>query len=190
MLTLHHGLGPGSLAILMEDDRLLSVHLQRFLADHRVPYCLPLYDDQGRYVFAAPAKIKVLANALLRSVAVGHDNELFILAADLLELEDDLAPLLRAVGVALARQHQVMLVLPLPRGVSLEDSPVDLGSSKREERQAALRLITQERLQRSYRKVAKAFSRKGVTVVRAEGEQSVRLILARMEQIRLAGRTR
>jgi hypothetical protein len=47
-----------------------------------------------------------------------------------------------------------------------------------------------ERLQRSYKKVAKAFSRKGVAVLRADSEQSVRLILTRMEQIRLAGRRR
>jgi hypothetical protein len=190
LLSAEHGLAPGGAATLMEDDKLLSQHLQQFLGEHRVPFALPLYDDLGRYQFSAPAKVEVLAKALLHSVAVGRDNELFILAVDLLELEDRLEPLLRAVGVALARQHQVMLVLPLPAGINLDDLPIALGSFQEKERQAIIGLAMRERLQRSYKKVAKAFSRKGVAVLRADSEQSVRLILTRMEQIRLAGRRR
>ena len=84
----------------MEDDDRFSNCLQRFLAEHHVPYPLPLYDHRGRYLFASPTKVKVLADALVRAVGKGHDNELYVLLADLLELTEDLAPFLRAVKVA------------------------------------------------------------------------------------------
>src|SRR5439155_358262 len=82
-------------------------------------YPLPLYDARGRYLFAAPRKVEVLAGALLRAVGKGRDNELFVLLADLLELDDHLAPLLAAVKVAVARHHQIMVVCPWPPGIPL-----------------------------------------------------------------------
>src|SRR5262249_11697249 len=117
LLSARYGLAPGGLAALMEQDGPFSLAVQRFLAEHQVPYELPLYDARGRYLFAAPAKVGVLAEALLRAVGKGHDNELFVLLADLLELDDRLAPLLSAVKVAAARHHQVMVLCPWPPGV-------------------------------------------------------------------------
>lgn len=117
ILSVQYGLVPGGLAVLMEDDEHFSLCLQRFLADHQVPYSLPLYDETGRYLFAAPQKIQVLSRALLRAVGRGRDNELFVLLVELLELPDQLGPLLRAVRAALARHHQVMVICPWPAGV-------------------------------------------------------------------------
>src|SRR5439155_16616854 len=112
-----YGLAPGGLAMLMEDDGLMIRYAQRFLADHQVPYPLPMYDRNGRYLFAAPGKIQVLATALLRAVGKGHDNELFVLLVDLLELEDHLGPLLQAVRVARGRHHRVLVICPWPPGI-------------------------------------------------------------------------
>src|SRR5262249_7552187 len=77
LLALRHG--PGGLATLLEDDDQFGLVLQRFLGEHQVPYALPLYDEHGRYLFAAPEKIGVLARALLQAVRKGHDTELFLL---------------------------------------------------------------------------------------------------------------
>src|SRR5262249_450252 len=60
LAQLHH-MGPGGLAALLENDRQLALHLQRFLAHHQVPFSLPFYDSEGRYLFASPGKIEVLA---------------------------------------------------------------------------------------------------------------------------------
>src|SRR5262249_49239233 len=114
LLSVRYGLAPGGLAALMEDDRRFAECVQHFLAEHHVPYPLPLYDRHGRYLFGSPGKVDVLARALLHAVGKGHDNELFVLLVDLLELPDQLEPLLRAVKVALARHHQVMLICPWP----------------------------------------------------------------------------
>ena len=72
LLSVQYHLGPGGLAVLLEDDERFSLYLQRFLADHHVPYTLPLYDDSGKYLFAAPEKIEVLARGLLRAVGRGR----------------------------------------------------------------------------------------------------------------------
>ena len=87
-------------SLLLEDDQALRIRLQRFLGEHHVPYPLPLYDETGRYAFASPGKVEVLANALLATVAHGRDNELYILLVDLVELDGWVEPLLRAVKVA------------------------------------------------------------------------------------------
>ena len=88
-------IAPGGLAALLEDDDAFALLLQRFLNEHQVPYSLPLYGPDGRYLFAAPEKVPVLAKALLRAVGKGRDNELFVLLVDLLELDDYLEPMLR-----------------------------------------------------------------------------------------------
>src|SRR5262249_20144835 len=125
ILAVRHGLGPGGVEALMEDDDLLSLQLQRFLSEHQVPYAVPLYDAAGRYVFARPEKVQVLARALTWAAGHGRDNELFVLLADLLELDGQLGPVFEAVRVALARHHQVILVVPWPPGLALpgEEDP-------------------------------------------------------------------
>src|SRR5262249_1262048 len=117
LLSVRYGLFPGGVEALLEDDDQFVLLLQRFLAEHQVPSRVPLYAAAGRYLFAAPEKIGVLSSALLRAVGKGHDNELFVLLVDLLELDDHLDPLLKAVRVAVSRHHQVLLVCPWPPGL-------------------------------------------------------------------------
>src|SRR5579884_344851 len=122
IVSARYGLAPGGLAALLEDDDAFSLYVQRFLNEHQVPFTLPLYSPEGRYLFAAPDKVRMLADALVRAVGRGRDNELFVLLADLLELDDALDPLLRAVRVALGRHHQVILICPWPPGLELPSS--------------------------------------------------------------------
>ena len=58
---------------------------------------------------------------LLRCVSRGHDNELFVLLADLLEMGEHIDPLLRAVRVARARHHQVFVICPWQPGIPPPD---------------------------------------------------------------------
>ncbi|HTU20990.1 MAG TPA: DUF58 domain-containing protein, partial [Gemmataceae bacterium] len=131
IVSARYGLAPGGLAALLEDDDAFSLLLQRFLSEHQVPYSLPLYSPEGRYLFAAPAKVPVLADALVRAVGKGRDNELFVLLADLLELDEALDPLLRAVRVALGRHHQVVLICPWPPGLELPREQSRLAATRR-----------------------------------------------------------
>ncbi len=200
LLSVRYGLAPGGLETLMEDDDQLSLLLQRFLTEHRVPFALPLYDRQGRYQFAAPEKVSVLAAALVRAVGKGHDNELFVLLADLLELDDQLDPLLKAVRLAMSRKHQVLLVCPWPPGIepptergagrkrgsaSLSDEQPVTGSIGSE-----IMAATTQRFHDAYARVRRAFGRLGVPVVCAEGGEPVPLILQRLDRLRSPGRNR
>jgi hypothetical protein len=191
LISVRHGLAPGGLSLLLEDDDAFALHLQRFLAEHQVPYTLPLYDPTGRYLFAAPAKVEVLSRALAHAVARSHDNELFVLLADLLELPDQLGPLLRTVKVALARHHQVVVICPWPPGVP-PPRPGERGPALHLPKQGppsleqALRQTTAWRYQESFHRLRRAFARLGVPVLCTQGEDPAPLIVERIDLLRTA----
>jgi uncharacterized protein (DUF58 family) len=207
ILAERYHLAPGGVGILVEDDERFSLYLQRFLAEHQVPYPLPLYDRRGHYLFASAGKVEVLAGALVRAVGKGHDNELFVLLADLLELTDQLEPLLRAVRVTLARHHQMLVICPWPPGApappsrrsaergaqSADPNLVSSGSPRsalRASRSHAPALVTQattERLHRAFERLQKTFARLGVPVLCAASGDPVRLILERLDRLRILG---
>jgi hypothetical protein len=192
LLSVRYGLAPGGLAALLEDDGLMIRYMQRFLADHQVPYPQPLYDRKGRYLFAAPGKIPVLAAALLRAVGKGHDNELFVLLVDLLELEDHLGPLLQAIKVARARHHRVMIVCPWPPGVRppRESSAGVRGAPLPSRLEDALHQTTTDRFHRAFYHLRRTFARLGVQVLCAQDRDPAALILQRLDQLRHLGRRR
>jgi uncharacterized protein (DUF58 family) len=191
LLSIRSGLAPAGVGLLLEDDEALVAALQRFLAEHHIPYPLPLYDRRGQYLFTSPGKVEVLAQALLRAVGKGHDNELFVLLVDLLELTDELAPLLRAVKVSLARHHQVFVICPWPPGIPPPDSRQSLQHTAqtlpREDVQLLMREATAARLHHAYHRLRKTFARMGVPVVCAESGDPVRLILDRLNRLRALG---
>ncbi len=191
LLAVHYRLGPGGLALLLEDDERCGFYLQKFLAAHQVPYPLPFYDAAGDYLFAAPGKVPVLARALLRAVARGRDNELFVLLADLLEL-GELEPLLGAVQVALARHHQVLVICPWPPGLPRLDPQAVAGDapagqegwSAEEEMQRASLL----RFHQRYHALRRRFGALGVPVVCAAEDDAAALVLQRLERLRTFAR--
>jgi uncharacterized protein (DUF58 family) len=188
VLTVVQGYSPGVMAQLMEDDTFFGLALQDFLAQHNVPYPVALYDWRGKYQFAEPQKIDVLSASLLRAVRRAHDNELFVLMVDLVEQMDAIEPLRRALRVALGRHHRVVLVspwqpdVPLPGTSQKIERPRWSGDVAGQLRQA---LIT--RYHNAHEQIRREFGRIGVTVVRALQDDSMQLILDRMEQLRMAG---
>jgi uncharacterized protein (DUF58 family) len=202
LLAVQHDLGAGALETLLEDDDQLSLQIQRFLADHQVPCKLPLYDNRGRYRFAAAAKVDVLGKALLQAVRRGRDNELFVLLADLLELDDSLEPLLRAVRVALGRHHHVVVICPWPADLeppgnrprrSPSPTTAVLPSRRRRWRTQVvetLRSTTRSRLLDAYQRLRRVFGRLGVPVVCAAGDQPIPLILEQLNHLRQPGSRR
>jgi len=192
LLAVHYDLEAGALAALLEDDHRMTLLLQRFLADYQVPYQVPLYDRNGRYRFAAPAKLGVLARALLLAVRQGRDNELFVLMADFLEQAEQLEPVLRAVQVARARHHRVLVVCPWPPSVPPppgtppaarpdetppEPSPAGLEKDVHE--------ATTVRLHRAFFLVQRALAPLAVPVLCVQTGDPVALILDRLERLRL-----
>jgi uncharacterized protein (DUF58 family) len=184
ILSVRYALGPGGLALLLEDDERCVHYLLRFLAEHQVAYPFPLYDDDGRYLFAAPRKAKVLADAILKAVTHGKDNELFVLCIDLLESTEQLATLERAVCVAKARHHQVVVICPGPTGVDVPNAE----PASAFDVQGALHQIAAARLRDAFAEVQRAFGRVGVPVFSAAHAEPVNWILHRMRRLRIQER--
>jgi uncharacterized protein (DUF58 family) len=187
IMAIRYDLGPSGLAQLLEDDENCRQCLQRFLAEHQIAYPFPLYDERGRYVFPAPAKVKVLADALLEAVMRGRDNELFVLCVDLLENIGDLAALERAVCVAKAKHHQVIVICPWPAGVDLPGAHPTALTVNMDYRLLLNRVAT-EQLHRAYAEVKRAFGRIGVNVLCASADESVNWIMQRMRRLRVQER--
>jgi uncharacterized protein (DUF58 family) len=189
-LSVHYGLAPGGLAALMEDDEAFSLLVQRLLAEHQVPHNLPMYDRDGRYLFASPGKVPALATALRRALSHDIDNELFVLLVDLLELDESLDPLLRTVKVALTRHHQVLVVCPWPPGIPLPVyDAADVDQPPPNTLAGILRRSTRRRFHAAYFRIRRAFGRLGVPVVCAASDEAVPLILERIDRLRTLRRT-
>lgn len=231
ILSVQYELGPGGLALLLEDDRACAEYVQRFLGEHQLAYPYPFYDDEGRYLFAAPEKATVLAKALLKAITHGKDNELFVLCVDLLDCVDkdsplsrysggeggdvplpegpaltpgpsptstrewgggSLALLERAVCVAKARHHQVVLICPWPATVAPPGSkpkptPTGVTLETIDLHRLLLRAST-ARLHQAFAKIKHTFGRLGVPVICAGQNDTVDWILHRMRRLRVQER--
>jgi hypothetical protein len=194
---------PGAESQYLHDDQLFARRAQRFLAEHHARYPVRLYDARGRYLFHSRAKLDTLVKALNYGVARGRDNELFVLMVDLIDLADDLDYLLRAVRVAVARHHQVMIILPwqddMPDPPSEPPSDDEHISVRKAARFAVggYRAIADELARdyidtyhRAYFKIRREFGRLGVIVVRADHEEPVQIVLDRLDRLRGVGRRR
>jgi uncharacterized protein (DUF58 family) len=189
LLAVRYRLGPGGLALLLEDDPMCRRYLQKFLAEHQVSFPMPMYDTQGRYLFSAPEKLNVLARGLLNCVARGRDNELFVLLTDLLEVGPRLEILLRAIQVARARHHRIVVICPWPQEVPLPTR--DLSPSVPPAATSMQELFFQANkahLQQAARHVQRELARLGVPVLFSPQEQAVSLILHQMNNLRLQER--
>jgi hypothetical protein len=181
-----YALPNGSLGLLLDDDLAMATWLQRFLADHRVPYDLPERDRHGRDLFADPGSLHQQARRLIHAVGRGRDNELFVLLGDFSRRHESLGELLRAVRVARARHHQVLVVQP-------GAAPADPGPRPTNGRpRDLLDYSARSAAWRAWTDTRRAFGRLGATTLAADAGDPVRLILRRLEQMRnlqAAGRT-
>jgi hypothetical protein len=186
----------------LHDDQAFARRAQRFLAEHHARYPVRLYDARGRYLFHSRPKIDVLVKALNYGVARGRDNELFVLLADLVDLADDLDHLLRAVKVAVARHHQVMIILPWQDDVPdpPREPPKDDAIPLRKAERFAVggyKAIAEEisrdfidQYHKAYFRIRREFGRLGVLVIRADSREPVQMVLDRLDRLRGVGRRR
>lgn len=172
VIAAKYALPPGATALLLEDDASAARWMQHFLAEHRVPYEVP-----GRAI-TDHETISRQARALIHAVSRGRDNELFVLMGEYVGRAGQLDDLLRAVRVARARHHQVLIVQP----GQPPDQPGPLPMTA--DVKLLLRHAEQSRRARGWRTLRKAFGRMGALVLPAASGDPARLILHRLEQLR------
>jgi hypothetical protein len=200
LFCLQDGTGPDGVERYVHDDEAYSERCAAFLEHHRLRTPVPLYDDQGRYRFKSARKADVLAYEVVRAVGRARDNELYVVLADLAELGDDLAPLVKAFRVARARRHHVMVIVPWPADVPSPDAapepeeprkkrrrphPDDLDPELRHKR---ITKIVRENLTKQYhesfRRMRKELTAAGATVMRVNDGDPVRMVLERLDRLR------
>ena len=205
LFALHDGTGPAGIERLIHDDEVYSERVGRFLQERQVRMPVPLYDEMGRYRFRCAEKTQVLAEAIARAVGRARDNELYVILADLAELDADLGPFLRAAKLARARHHQVMVIVPWPADMpSPDDAPKvkepEAGEKPRKKkkrkdrpefdgnRPAKLLPIIREALTKQYHDAFRNFRRQvgrvGATVVRVNEGDPVQVVLDRLDRLR------
>jgi len=121
VLALQDGSGPAGVERYIHDDEAYAAQVAAFLQRHRLRCPIPLYDERGLYLYRCPGKAVVLRDALIEAVSRARDNELYVVLADLVELGDDLAPVVQAVRVARARHHHILVIVPWPSDVPPPD---------------------------------------------------------------------
>lgn len=185
----HERLGPGGVAMLYHENDTFERRLTRWLSEHRVAVPTMLYDDDGRYLFRNAGKIRSLARAMTESVARAKDNELYVLLVDLLDVEADRTPLLKAVKMARARHHHVQVVIPWPPGVPLPDKKKDPPRSlyMSPNLQELLSRVWTSRLHQAIGDLRREFGKVGVPVIAAADELTVPAVLEQMQRLRQGG---
>jgi hypothetical protein len=104
----------------------------------------------------------------------------------------------RAVRVALARHHQVVILCPWPQGIDRPGTPIPEQAEKPgrspverlRHLRAEMQRQTTHRFHNAYQRLRRQFARLSVPVVCAAGDESVPLVLERLDRLRAAGRRR
>jgi len=197
VVAVEQNLGPGALSWMEHDEAALSASLQRFLAEHRVPYAPPLFDAKGKYLLSDPQKANRVAKLLARAVAHAKDDELFVLMVDVLSLLDGWDSFMSAVRTALARKHQIAVVFPWPDGLPppnnaawLAEGVAGVDLLKLDERaiNRLVRLLDFKAYRTAYQKVHDELARLRVAVVCMAENDAIPQLLDRLESLRWARR--
>ena len=206
VLALQDGTGPAGVEYLVHDDEAFAERVGVFLQAHQYRCPVPLYDEAGRYRFRCESKARVLADAMVRAVSRARDNELYVILADLAELDGyHLTTLMKAARLARARKHHVMVLVPWPAELPSPDadevSPTDAqpwDAPKPKKRKAkptsdaaraavmaplVLGSLTKQ-YHESFRQMRKALGGVGATVLRVNEGDPVQLILDRLDRVR------
>lgn len=127
ILAAHYSLDELAMGELVTDDEAMSHWLQRFMSDHHAPYAGSRYDGVGNDLFGDSAKLEQLTRLVTHAVARAKDNELFLVFAELCDLEYDLDPLLSVMRLAVARGHRIAVLCAWPPTLEVsESSELDL----------------------------------------------------------------
>jgi uncharacterized protein (DUF58 family) len=162
---------------LVHDASYLSEHIQRFVDQSGVALMEPITEDEDRES-AHSVRIERLSDALAKAVNHAHDNEVFVVLANLLEHSSKPQHLLPAVKMALGRHHRVAFVCPSPTfRRPTTASRIHSSNSINDLLAAAEQIQLREHAAKLHRKLR----RLGATVTCSGEQEAIHLVLAEME---------
>lgn len=174
---------------MLRDNSRLARWLNRYLWDSGWP--IPETDDAG--LRRQRLKLKQLTDSLLNAVARGHDNEVFVIFADLLDCAE-LGTLPKAIQLATARHHRVVVICPWPDRRRPDDvMGRALAAQILPENATPEQLVYQAeriRLARGAEKLRRDLRRARASVAFTSEPQATQLVLAQAELVRTGRTTR
>lgn len=171
---------------LVHDDALMAQYIQRLLIDCGYAWTTPIVKRGLSDFHNSTAKFELLTEALTRIVSVGRDNELYVLLLNLLDHNGSLGRLAKAIRVARARHHRVVVISPLPSGCRLigKDEEPPAFSNVAETVKWAERL----RLTAAADRIKREVRRLGASIAFSADKSTLQLVLTQAELAR-GGRT-
>lgn len=114
LLALRAGTGPAGVEHLLHNEAAFIRAMGRFLTEHRASSPFSASRSSPPFDTFESSQVTVLAQALVRCLSQARDNELYVVLADLVELQHALKPFLHAVRLARSKHHQVLVIVPWP----------------------------------------------------------------------------
>jgi hypothetical protein len=99
---------------MMLDENELAKYLSKFLCESGMPWMTPIVSLPNVAIQHAPVRVRLLTQALTAAISHAHDNEVFVLVADLLGDTSSMEELLSAVRIAKSKHHRVAVICPSP----------------------------------------------------------------------------
>ncbi len=181
VLSTLYNLSPRDHAACMLSDGPLAEPLQRFLYEAGMPWMAPLLpapDDPARQ---AQARMQAISQAMLRSIMHAHDNEVFVIMADLLSAAPNFGALSRTVKLAIAKHHRVAFVCPTTTFMRPKVEAILPGSDS----VADLLLAAERTRVRDYSlQLKRELTQLGASVSFSGEQNAVRMVLAEIDTAR------
>ena len=96
------------------DENELAKYLLKFLCESGMPWMAPIVSISDVAIQYSPVRVRLLTQALTAAISHAHDNEVFVLVADLLGDTASMDELLSAIRIAKSKHHRVAVICPSP----------------------------------------------------------------------------
>ena len=180
LFTELYALPVASAVTLTENHSQFAAYAQRFLAQSGGANTSRVSGPPEHHA----AKLTQFTKALLGAVSRGRDNEVFVLLIDLLDHADDLGELGKALAMAAARHHRVIVICPWPDWLGPRKPLADDASAEPLSLEQMLYEGERIRLTKSADALARAVRRTGASIAFAADPKVTQLVLAQADLVR------
>ncbi|MEQ1825853.1 MAG: DUF58 domain-containing protein [Pirellula sp.] len=184
-----HGLSIHRQVAMLADDTELARRIGIFLSDCGMPWIAPIVAGTDASSFQSPTRIPLLTQSVMSAISNAHDNEVFVIVAELLgntalreTSAQAMAPktleaLLQALGIAKAKHHRVAVICPSP--TLLRPKPV---STDLENNVVAIRMAAEHvRLRELALPLQRRLSKLGIPMTISGEPKATRMVLSEIE---------
>lgn len=173
-------------AACMLSDIPLAEPLQRFLFEAGMPWMAPLLPALDDPAQQALQRMEGISRAMLRSIMHAHDNEVFVILADVLSAAPSFSALARTVKLAIAKHHRVAFVCPTTTFLRPKAEPVLPASESIAD---LLQAAERTRVRDCALELKRDLTKLGASVSFSGEQNAVRMVLAEVDTAR-SGRSR